>query len=412
MSESSRHRQQLLAFFNAGVDAVRGDVAVARHFERVVPDSDCYVIAIGKAASAMLLGALQSVPGRIKESLLITKNGHVDAKLRECDAAFEIVESSHPLPGQNSLRAGRRLLSFIGETPIDAHLLFLISGGTSSLVEVLPEGMTLSELRSLNDTLLAGGMDIGDMNRVRKSVSCIKGGRLAGYLGRRSATCLLVSDVPGDRVADIGSGLLCREGGGAGCGLPGELARFVQASSADTVDSGVWSRIDAHIVASLAHARRAVADAAIAAGHAVTVDDAFVQGDAAAAGRALAESLKSAQPGVYVWGGETTMVLPENPGRGGRNQHLALAAASVLDGAGGCYLLCAGTDGSDGPTQDAGGIVDGATLARGLENGGDWCAALARADSGSFLRAAGDLLTTGPTGTNVMDLMIGLKLAD
>jgi len=411
LSESLRARQQLLAFFSAGVEAVVGDTAVAQYFGRAAPKSEYYAISIGKAASAMLRGALQSLSGRVVKSLLITKHGHVDATLRGCGKSVEIVESSHPVPDTDSLRAGRRLLSFIAQAPHDAHLLFLISGGTSSLVEVLPEEMSLADLRALNETLLAGGMDIGDMNRVRKAVSRIKGGRLAGHLGGRRATCLLVSDVPGDRVEDIGSGLLCRERAPITCVLADTLAEFVQASSADTVDTAVWGQIDTHIVASLDHAKRAVARAAIAAGHTVTVADHFVQGDAATAGRDLAESLKSASPGVYVWGGETTLVLPEDPGRGGRNQHLALAAAAALDGVAGCYLLCAGTDGSDGPTQDAGGIVDGGTLSRGRKSGFDWQSTLARADSGEFLQASCDLLTTGPTGTNVMDLMIGLKLA-
>jgi glycerate 2-kinase len=411
LSESLRARQQLLAFFGAGVEAVVGDTAVAQYFGRAEPKSEYYAISIGKAASAMLRGALQSLSGRVVKSLLITKHGHVDATFRGCGESVEIVESSHPVPDMDSLRAGHRLLSFIAQAPHDAHLLFLISGGTSSLVEVLPEEMSLADLRALNETLLAGGMDIGDMNRVRKAVSRIKGGRLAGYIGGRRATCLLVSDVPGDRVEDIGSGLLCRERAPITCVLDDKLADFVQASSADTVDAAVWRQIDTHIVASLDHAKRAVAQAAIAAGHTVTVADHFVQGDATAAGRDLAESLKSASPGVYVWGGETTLVLPENPGRGGRNQHLALAAAAALDGVAGCYLLCAGTDGSDGPTQDAGGIVDGGTLSRGRKSGCDWHSALARADSGEFLQASCDLLTTGPTGTNVMDLMIGLKLA-
>lgn len=402
-------RRQLLDFFNAGVHAVKGDTAVA-HFLRTNPlAGEHFAIAVGKAASAMLRGALDSAPEQIIRALLITKHHHVDESLRDCSTPVEIIESSHPVPGDDSLYAGKRLLEFIAATPHNAKLLVLISGGASSLVDVLPDGMTLDDLQALNGELLATGLDIGTMNRVRKSVSCVKGGKLAAYLGERSATCLLVSDVPGDRVADIGSGLLCREESGGREHLPARMEKFVQPSSADTVADEVWQRIDTHIVASLAHAKRAAGEAARRNGYEVSIDDSFTEGDATQAGVRIAAALKAAAPGVHIWGGETTMILPADPGRGGRNQHLALAAATGLAGAEGCYLLCAGTDGSDGPTQDAGGLVDGDTLARGEVSGGNAQRSLDAADSGNFLERAGDLVTTGPTGTNVMDLMIGLK---
>lgn len=134
---------------------------------------------------------------------------------------------------------------------------------------------------------------------------------------------------------------MCRASHGL-ANVPEQLAHYVQADAVQMVDSTVWRQIDSHIVASLAHARQAVAEAAQAAGYAVTVDSNFIRGDATTAGCELGALLKQAAPGVYIWGGESTMVLPVNPGRGGRNQHLALAAASVLHGSTGCYLLCAG----------------------------------------------------------------------
>ena len=410
MPDSRDIRRHLLEFFNAGVHAVKGDTAVARYLEASSLNGEHYAISVGKAASAMLRGALDAMGEQIPRALLITKHDHVDHSLPDRDTPLEIIESSHPVPGNDSLYAGQRLLDFIAATPPDARLLVLISGGTSSLVDVLPEGMTLPDLQSLNNQLLATGVDIGSMNRVRKSVSCIKGGKLAAYLGQRSATCLLVSDVPGDHVEDIGSGLLCREGAAAIDKLPEALRRFVQTSSAEAVDESVWQRIDTYIVASLAHAKHAAAGAAKNVGYSVTIDQSFTEGDAAEVGVSIARALKEAEPGVHIWGGETTMMLPESPGRGGRNQHLALAAAVELSNSDNCCLLCAGTDGSDGPTQDAGGIVDGGTVARGEAKGGDVSKSLAAADAGSFLALSGDLLTTGPTGTNVMDLMIGLKL--
>jgi glycerate 2-kinase len=137
----------------------------------------------------------------------------------------------------------------------------------------------------------------------------------------------------------------------------------------------------------------------------------IISGDAATVGSRLAQELLAADRGmIHIWGGETTVRLPASPGRGGRAQHLALSAARTFAGREGIYLLAAGSDGTDGPTADAGALVDGGTLERGTDGGFNAGTALANADSGSFLEASGDLLQTGPTGTNVMDLMFGLRV--
>jgi glycerate 2-kinase len=141
----------------------------------------------------------------------------------------------------------------------------------------------------------------------------------------------------------------------------------------------------------------------------VQVHEPFVDGPAGPAGRRLARALLGGPPGLHIWGGETTVVLPDSPGRGGRNQHLALAAAIELSGRPDVLLLSAGTDGTDGPTDDAGALVDGATLERARDAGLTAAASLARADSGTLLEASGDLIRTGPTGTNVMDLILGWR---
>ncbi|MCG7868865.1 MAG: hydroxypyruvate reductase, partial [Candidatus Thiodiazotropha taylori] len=163
------------------------------------------------------------------------------------------------------------------------------------------------------------------------------------------------------------------------------------------------------IVANLDAAKSAAAEEAEALGFSVSVSAEFLDGEAADTGRELADQVIKGPPGITIWGGETRVNLPPQPGRGGRNQHLALAAAEVLSGAEDCLLLSAGTDGTDGPTDDAGALVDGATLKRveglGLSAG----QSLSAADAGTLLEASGDLITTGPTGTNVMDLVVGLK---
>jgi hydroxypyruvate reductase len=156
-------------------------------------------------------------------------------------------------------------------------------------------------------------------------------------------------------------------------------------------------------------AKSAAAAAGRRVGLRVQLDEHPVDGDAALAGRRLARALLDGPRGLHIWGGETTVRLPDTPGRGGRNQHLALAAAIELAGHPDVLLMSAGTDGTDGPTDDAGALVDGFTLERAADAGLDAAASLARADSGSLLESSGDLIRTGPTGTNVMDLILGYR---
>jgi hydroxypyruvate reductase len=164
------------------------------------------------------------------------------------------------------------------------------------------------------------------------------------------------------------------------------------------------------IIARLDDAKRAAAEAARLLGYRVTLHSEFIEGDSLVAGARLAQVLLAAPAGeVQVWGGETTIKLPSQPGRGGRNQSLALAAALALHGRKNIWFLSAGTDGTDGPTPDAGALVDDGTIARGEAEGIPAHQALVAADAGNFLEASGDLIQTGPTGTNVMDLMLGLR---
>jgi glycerate 2-kinase len=166
--------------------------------------------------------------------------------------------------------------------------------------------------------------------------------------------------------------------------------------------------VQTHVIASNRHARAAIVIAARAAGHAAEDHGPLPVSDAAACGDTLAKELLALPRGIHVWGGETTVKLPEHPGQGGRNQHLALSAARILAGRQGVLILSGASDGSDG-NDDAGAIVDGGTFERGRDAGYDASACLVRAAAGDFLEGSGDLLHTGPTGTNVMDLVIGYK---
>jgi glycerate 2-kinase len=220
---------------------------------------------------------------------------------------------------------------------------------------------------------------------------------------------LAISDVRGDDPAVIASGPLTlpRDAGDIAA-LPADWRGL--GARVTPPDPAWFDTVDYEIVATLDDAKRAAA-LVLQRDWPVVLHPEFVAGDALDAGRRLARVLIEAEPGgVHIWGGETTVVLPPRPGQGGRNQSLALAAAIALAGAGRIALLAAGTDGSDGPTDDAGALVDGGTLERGELAGLDAAAALAAADAGRFLAASGDLIHTGPTGTNVMDLMLGLRL--
>jgi glycerate 2-kinase len=404
-------RNDLLQIYQAGLIRVSGFDAVNRYLERQPLKGEFRLIAIGKAAASMSLGALTAAGDIIKAGLVITKHGHLDAQLNSYPQVRGL-EADHPVPGEASLAAGAALLEFIEQSPADSRFLFLISGGASSLAEVLADGMDLETLRKLTDALLAGGLSITKMNQVRRGISRIKGGRLASYLERRETLCLLISDVPGDDPAVIGSGPLVNVRDTATLsGLPDNITGLLgKTKLVPAPPSEDFQSINVQVIANLDDAKKAAAAEAKGLGYEATVHSEFLEDDAEQAARRLSSQLADARAGVHVWGGETAVRLPSNPGRGGRNQHLALAAALELKGREDLYLLAAGTDGTDGPTEDAGALIDGDTIARGEAAGLDAKDYLRRADGGTFLEATGDLIRTGPTGTNVMDLVIGLKL--
>ncbi|MEW7979476.1 MAG: DUF4147 domain-containing protein [Candidatus Sedimenticola endophacoides] len=400
-------RRDLLEIYRAGVDAVAGGPVVEAFLRRTPPVGEVSVIAVGKAAQAMAEGARRALGDHLRDALVITKQGYLDRyRLAE---GMQGIESAHPVPDLSSLEAGRHLLDYIDTRPEGRELLFLISGGASSLVEVPREGVGLEDLQRLNRWLLASGLPISTINRLRTRLSRIKGGGLLAGLGGRAASALLISDVQGDDPALIGSGLLVPTPDDHA--LPGGLPEWVRhlCSTQKEHPPGAAPLVDQHLVATLDQAREAAAQRARELGYPTTLHRAFICADAENSGRRLALELLDLPPGVSIWGGEPTVRLPPEPGRGGRAQHLALAAAQVIEGSRDLCFLSAATDGSDGPGEDAGGLVDGQSIARGAREGLEPDNALAHADAGRFLESSGDLITTGPTGTNVMDLMIGLK---
>ena len=406
-----RARRQVMAIFAAAVARVKGFNAVADHLKAYPLTGRYYLIAVGKAASSMSLGALSVMQDQIIQGLVITKHDHTEDQLRACNH-ITALESDHPVPGEASLAAGKALLAFVEHAPRDAKFLVLFSGGASSLMEVLAEGMTLAKLAALNKLLLSIGFDITQMNQVRRAVSLIMGGRLANYIGGRETTALLISDVPGDNPAVIGSGPLTR--------LDEDIRQLDLPAAINSILNGVkfthapgqefFSSISTHVIATLDDAKQAAARHAQLLGLDVTVYGEFMRGDSERNAIDICRHLSAAAPGVHIWGGETSLILPPNPGRGGRNQHLAGVAARELSGKDNIVFLAAGTDGTDGPTPDAGGLVDGATIDRGKAEHLNIDHFLSAANVGSYLQKTGDLVTTGPTGTNVMDLVIACKI--
>ncbi len=342
-----------------------------------------WIAAVGKAASSMALGAHDALGGRVRHTLVITREGHASQELL-AHANLELLESAHPVPDERSLIAGARLLRWVDELPATAAPLFLISGGASSLVEVLAEGATLRQLLQLNVEGQAAGIPIGELNARRLGLSRIKGGRLAAHLGGRPAQALFISDVPGDDTRVIGSGLMG------------------PAAAGDQVQRAIVASADDAVAAVAAEAQR----------RGLTVHAGAVRFDGPATRLAarFAHELRLLSAEVFVWAGESTVRLPPTPGQGGRNQHLALAAAKLIAGQSDLLLLAAGTDGTDGVTPDAGALVDADSCARVALAGLDPDSCLQQADSGTALAASGDLVHTGPTGTNVGDLVIGLKM--
>lgn len=363
-------RAMAIAIWQAGVDAV-GGYAATQAAMADCPRPDC-ILAVGKAAGAMAQAALDRF-GNVP-ALVVTKDGHGTG----LPDHVQLIEASHPVPDTRSLQGGRALRSAVEQMTAGSHLLLLVSGGASALAEDPVPGQTLDDLTTLNQRLLSAGLDIGAMNVERRKLSQIKGGGLLSRFNGAKVTVLAISDVPGDDLGVIGSGIgSCPESSGFG--------------------------FDAKIVASNASARAAACADARTRGLQVLSNEEALHDDLDHLATRIGARLRDMPTGVMILGGEPTVVLPENPGRGGRNQALALALAREVHGASDLTIVVGGTDGTDGPTDAAGAVVDGSTWAPEAE------AALAAADSGSFLESRGALLTTGPTGTNVMDLLVAFR---
>lgn len=431
-------RDRLEAILAAALRAVDAGRAVARALacegrpgagdrlriagDPVAADARLFVLALGKAACPMAAAVERVAGDRIAGGLAVTRDGHGAPLSR-----MAVREAGHPLPDARSEAAAHEALACAARARPGDLLLVLLSGGASALTACPAVGLDLDDLAGTTRVLLACGADIHEMNTVRKHLSAFSGGWLARAAGSEAVAVLAVSDVPGDRLDVIGSGpctpdpstyvqalsVLSRYGVEEGVPRAAREALLAGARGArpetPKPDDPGFPRVRQTIVARNADARQAALVQARAEGLDGRDLGEVLTGEAREQGVRLvrlARETAGSRPACWVAGGETTVTL-RGPGRGGRNQELALAAALALAEEGPeVALLAAGTDGSDGPTDAAGAFVDAGTVARGAAAGADAAAALAANDSYGFFAREGGLVTTGPTGTNVMDLAL------
>ncbi len=378
-AERDPRRAVLLQLFRAALAAVDGRRRVRAALAGLPVTAPVAAVAVGKAAASMMLGAIDALGPRLERGLVVAPDG-VDTGALAMRPGLRCLAAGHPQPDERSIEAGQALLEFAAATAAGSHVLLLVSGGASALVEVPLPGVTLAQLQQLYRDATSAGLDIESLNARRQALSAIKGGRLTARFRGCALDGLMISDVARDDPAVVASGLLagdeCRVTT-VGC-LDDALTAIGRAAEQQGLS---WRRAPERLA-----------------------------GDAEAAARRICHELALGPPGLLVCGGETVVRLPERPGRGGRCQHFAVAAARCIAGHGDYMVLAAGTDGRDGNSEDAGAIVDGDTVERAGDAGLDPDAALAAADSGSLLEATGDLIYTGDTGTNVGDVVLALRL--
>ena len=382
-------------------------------------------VAFGKASAAMIDAACHSLGDAAGVGLAIVRAGSPRPR-----SAVEVVESDHPLPTRRSRRAGERLLGFISDLPPADPVLYLVSGGGSSLVEVPADGLALSDLVRTERALLGSGVPIQGFNTVRRHLSRVKGGALAVATRPRPFATLAISDVVGDTAEDIASGPTVGDPTSFADALAvlttnrvevpdpvrGRLAEGARGRLPENPRPGDRRLSDGsfHLIATNRIAIAASAREARRRGYRTRVLGSDLVGESHLAGEEFARQVREAAPGhrgcCLISGGETTVTLTGKPGRGGRNQEFVLAGAAVLRDSPGTCVLSIGTDGIDGPTDAAGGWSDGRTELRAAARGIDLARALREHDSYGALRSLGELVITGPTGTNVMDLHIGLSV--
>ncbi len=416
-------RRQALRIFKAARKAADPYQAVLRHL-RVDPQPyrNIFVIGAGKASAQMARAVERLLGARISGGEINVKDGH-GAKLRR----IRINECGHPVPDQRGVAGARRIAQIARQAGPDDLIICLISGGASALLPLPAPGITLAEKQKTTRLLLHCGASIHELNCVRKHISRIKGGQLARLAYPAKLLTLILSDVIGDDMDVIGSGPTVPDRSTFADAraifekyriwkkLPAAVRERFTSPPEETPKPGdkVFETTRNVIVGSNALAVDAAAAEARRLGFHTLVLSTFLEGEAREVARvhaAIAKEIRATgrpvkAPACVISGGETTVTI-RGQGLGGRNQEFALAAAIDIAGLGAVAILSAGTDGTDGPTDATGAIVDSTTLDHAQKLGLDASAFLANNDSYHFFEATGDLITTGPTGTNVADVQL------
>ncbi|HYM91191.1 MAG TPA: glycerate kinase [bacterium] len=384
------------------------------------------VVGAGKACAPMARAVEDILGDRVTAGLVTVKTGYT-APLR----LITLREASHPLPDAAGEAAARETLALLSGLGPGDLVICLISGGGSALLPLPREGLTLRDKVDTTDLLLRSGADITEINTVRKHLSRIKGGQLARAAAPARLVAVVVSDIVGSPLDAIASGPTVPDGTTFADALAvlekyrltarvpppvlATLRRGAAGGLAETPKAGdaAFTHTFTTVVADNAAAARAAAAEAERLGFRVLLLSTYIEGEAREVGRALGGIAREiaatghpvARPACIVCGGETTVTVT-GAGRGGRNQEVALGAARPLAGLPGALLASFATDGTDGPTDAAGGVADGTTLARARARGLDAARHLADNNAYPLLEAVGDLIRTGPTNTNVNDLML------
>ncbi|MBI5958987.1 MAG: glycerate kinase [Chloroflexi bacterium] len=398
------------------VDGTAYDLA---HCRRVI------VIGGGKAGASMASAMEDLLEDRITAGWVNVKYGYT-----EPTDLITIHQAGHPVPDAQAVSGTQSMISLLRDITADDLVICLISGGGSALMSLPVPGISLEELQTLTDLLLRSGAPIEAINAVRKHLSRISGGQLARLAYPARVITLILSDVVGSPLDVIASGptvpdpttyahaLAVIERYGLGEQVPGAIRQHLRRGVSGSVDETPklgdpeFANVHNLIIADNARAAQAAVMQAESLGFHTLLLSTYIEGEAREVAKVLAALSKEiatvgrpvARPACLILGGETTVTV-RGSGRGGRNQELALAAALAIEGQESVMIASLATDGTDGPTDAAGGLVDGTTITRGRELGLSARAALDNNDAYPYLAAAGDLLMTGPTNTNVNDLM-------
>lgn len=417
-------------------ESVRNHLDGVLHFNQSGRYQKVLVIGFGKAACPMAKAMEDNLGDIIDGGIVITKYGHCISRKPEVKSRkskIGIFEAGHPIPDENGQKGTEEIINLLREAEGKTLIVCLISGGGSALLVSPYEGISLSDKKKITELLLKAGADIFDLNAVRKHISKVKGGRLAELAYPAKMVSLILSDVIGDRLDVIASGPTAPDGTTFGDALgvlekynltekaPGNIIKIlrhgVDGSIPETPKKGniIFEKVENIIIGSNKIALNAARKKAEELGLHAEITSSELKGEARDAGKAIAKqviALKDSKginrsPKVLISGGETTVTV-KGKGIGGRNMELALAFAKEIEGKEGITLLSAGTDGTDGPTDAAGAIVDGETVRKARAEGLDPGEYLNNNDSYSFFKEIEELFITGPTGTNVMDIQIAV----